>query len=148
MQASESRRFRIPTQSATHAPDAIRGHCFAVAGTAKDYASIAVATCHGERDRPAEQRIVNRLFRISSKIKHVVTKRPEEFFDLLFVLKAGVIRADGDFHDQLPDCVRSPTVREGILSKLALAYARASDTRARMKSIISLAHVQIRYVGV
>src|SRR5205823_12653384 len=90
----------IPTQSAAHTLDAIRRHGFAVARAAKDYASINLAARHRERDWPAEQRIVDRRFRISSKINHVVTESPEEFFDPLFVLKTGVIRADGDFRSE------------------------------------------------
>src|ERR1041385_6337724 len=98
MLPSESRGLSIPTQSAAHTPDAICRHRFAVARAAENYASIKFGARHGECDWPAEQRIVNRLFRISSKISYVVTESSEKIFDPLFVLKAGVIRADGDFH--------------------------------------------------
>jgi hypothetical protein len=51
-----------------------------------------------------------------------------------FVLTCATLRM---FHPVLRDsaemffCVRSPTVREGLIRRLALPHSRASDTRQR-----------------
>lgn len=91
MCAGKSRTFGIPAKSTTHTFDPICAHGFAVAGTAKDDAPLNFTRCYCDGRRTNEERIIDRLFRISSEVDYFMARINKIVFDYSFVAKSGVV---------------------------------------------------------
>ena len=92
--ARKAGSFLVPAKRATDKMNLVRGHRFAVARSAKNDAALAFAPCNHFCGGPNEKGIVYRVFVESAAVLHFVAERGQEFFDLLLVTKAGVIRSE------------------------------------------------------
>lgn len=88
----------IPTQGATNLLNPVRNDCFAIPGSTQDNTALTLTASDGFGGWSAEKGIIDRLSAIGAKIAHLMAELLEQGFDLFFVLKAGVVRADRDFH--------------------------------------------------
>src|SRR5206468_7062472 len=88
----------IPTDSATDSFDAVGGHRFAITRAAKNHAALGLTIRHCFGDWTNEERIIDRLFRVGSKVRDLVSQIIEELLDLLLISESGMIGPDSDFH--------------------------------------------------
>ena len=98
MLAAEFGRFKVPAQCAPNSFHPVGNDSFAIARSAQDNSSFAIAARDGLRDGPDKKRVIDGLCGISAEVSHGVTEFLEQVTDLLFVFKACVVRADADFH--------------------------------------------------
>src|SRR5207302_1167258 len=89
--ASEVCAFAIPAKGAAYSFDAIRSHRFAIAGTTEHNAAFKFAGGHGERNRPNEERIVDRLFGISAEVSDFMPQHGKVLLNLLLVTKSRMV---------------------------------------------------------
>jgi hypothetical protein len=109
MLAAKAGGFKVPTESAADAPDTVGDDGFAVARTAENYTALAFTAGDSFGNRTDEQWVIDGGVGEGAEITDFVPKFSKEFPDGFLVLKAGVVRADGDFHTY--DCVRSALTR-------------------------------------
>src|SRR5437667_3366854 len=91
--------FDIPTQGATDALNPIGHHGFAVARAAQNDAALELAGGDRLSHGPDEQWIIDGLLGMRPEIFHAVPGSLEKGAELFFILKASVIRSNGNFHN-------------------------------------------------
>lgn len=88
----------IPADRAANALDLVGRDGFSIARAAQNDASVIVAGCNRVGGREHKVRVVARGIAEGAKVFDLVTLRRQECLDLLFVLEARMVCADGDFH--------------------------------------------------
>src|SRR6266702_8685703 len=95
----------IPADRAPNSLEAIGHNGFTVSGAAKNDSPLEFMPRHCRRYRRNKNRVINRLFRTCSEVGHAVTQLFKKIADSFFVLKARMIRTDGNFHHSMPESV-------------------------------------------
>jgi len=98
---AEAGGINIPAKGATNSSDAIGDDSLSISRTAEHYAPLEFSPRHRFGYWTNEQRIIDRLFRVRSKISNAVAQLHEQSTDLFLILKSSMVRADGNFHKSL-----------------------------------------------
>ena len=96
--AAQARGLFIPAQCAANPADSIGDYRLAVARSSEHNAAFKFASGYSLGHWPDEERVIDWLFGVRAEIGDTVAKAFQKVSYLFFVLKAGVIRADGDDH--------------------------------------------------
>ena len=90
--------FDVPAEGTANAFDLVRDNCLPVAGTAQHDGSFAFTPRDGLCGGTDEKRVIDRLIAVRAEVADFMTEFLEERLDLFFVIEAGVVGCNRDFH--------------------------------------------------
>ena len=96
--ACELRRIRLGDRGASYAWYFIRCHCDTQTRAADQYAAVGLTGGDGLSDCVAVLRIIDRRCVVRSEVEYLIAAIAQQLRDAIFVSKAGVIGAKGNFH--------------------------------------------------